>query len=97
VSETSYCQLDHLHAAAGCPAGEELTVSYLGREEFAPAGARQAMLQERYGFSCSCARCKLEAQAPQQLQQQLVDTYKQVMQVCGAAIADAVWLLPCVE
>jgi hypothetical protein len=64
-----------------CAAGEELTVSYLGREEFAPAGARQAVLQERYGFDCSCARCKLEAQAPKALQQQLLDTYRQVMQV----------------
>jgi hypothetical protein len=56
-------------------------VSYLGREEFAPAGARQAVLQERYGFDCSCARCQLEAQAPKQLQQQLLDTYRHVVQV----------------
>lgn len=66
-----------------CAAGEELTVSYLGREEFAPAGARQAVLQERYGFACGCARCQLESQAPRQLQQQLLDTYRQVMQVRG--------------
>jgi hypothetical protein len=63
--------------------GEELTVSYLGREEFAPAGTRQAVLQERYGFSCSCARCQLEAQAPKELQQQLLDTYRHVVQVGG--------------
>jgi hypothetical protein len=38
-------------------AGHELTVSYLGREDFAPAGARQAVLQERFGFVCDCPRC----------------------------------------
>lgn len=46
-------------------------------------GARQAVLQERYGFACGCARCQLESQAPRQLQQQLLDTYRQVMQVRG--------------
>jgi hypothetical protein len=72
----SVCRFSACHYA-----GEELTVSYLGREEFAPAGARQALLQERYGFDCSCARCQLEGQAPKQLQQQLLDTYRHVVQV----------------
>lgn len=40
--------------------GHELTVSYLGREDFAPAGARQALLQERFGFTCDCQRCRYE-------------------------------------
>lgn len=38
--------------------GQELTVSYLGREDFAPAGARRAVLQERFGFDCDCQRCR---------------------------------------
>jgi hypothetical protein len=33
-------------------------VSYLGREDFAPAGARRAVLQERFGFDCNCQRCR---------------------------------------
>lgn len=56
-------------------------MSYLGREEFAPAGARQAVLQERFGFSCSCARCQLEQRAPQQLQRSLEHVYATVMKV----------------
>lgn len=35
-------------------------MSYLGREDFAPAGARQALLQERFGFTCDCQRCRYE-------------------------------------
>lgn len=33
-------------------------MSYLGREDFAPAGARKAVLQERFGFDCNCQRCR---------------------------------------
>lgn len=47
------CTCTHTH-----PPGQELTVSYLGREDFAPAGARQAVLQERFGFECDCQRCR---------------------------------------
>ncbi|WIA19949.1 hypothetical protein OEZ85_005832 [Tetradesmus obliquus] len=79
-----------VRAVEDVAAGEELTVSYLGREEFAPAGARQAVLQERYGFACGCARCQLESQAPRQLQQQLLDTYRQVMQDLKPRFLEAV-------
>jgi hypothetical protein len=47
-------------------------------------GARQAVLQERYGFTCSCIRCQEEQQTPQQLQQLLQHVYLAVMQVSGA-------------
>lgn len=65
--------------------GDELVVSYLGREEFAPAAARQAVLQERYGFRCACPRCSLEQQVPRQLQQMVEQVYMEVMKVSGSA------------
>jgi hypothetical protein len=56
-------------------------VSYLGREEFAPAEARQAVLQERWGFQCSCERCTVEAAAPPELRATVNDAYARVMRV----------------
>lgn len=38
----------------------ELTISYLGRDEFAPASVRQEALAGRYGFKCKCRRCVTE-------------------------------------
>lgn len=47
-----------LNCALSPCTGQELTVSYLGREDFAPAAARKAVLQERFGFDCDCQRCR---------------------------------------
>jgi hypothetical protein len=58
-----------------------VTVSYLGREEFAPAGARQAVLEERWGFRCGCERCRVEAAAPEALVRVVDELYARVMQV----------------
>ncbi|KAG2489824.1 hypothetical protein HYH03_011627 [Edaphochlamys debaryana] len=55
--------------------GTELHVSYLGREDLAPRQVRQAALESRYGFRCDCARCRTEAELPQQLQELLVQLY----------------------
>eukprot|EP00879_Flechtneria_rotunda_P016441 GHRR01017205.1.p1 GENE.GHRR01017205.1~~GHRR01017205.1.p1 ORF type:complete len:287 (+),score=106.75 GHRR01017205.1:102-863(+) len=68
----------------------ELTASYLGREEFAPVGARQAVLQERFGFSCSCQRCRREQQLPGELQHGLAHIYATVMQELKPCFLDAV-------
>ncbi len=37
-------------------AGDELTVSYLGRQEFAPAAVRGQHLLDSHGFTCGCTR-----------------------------------------
>ncbi|KAF5829055.1 hypothetical protein DUNSADRAFT_16639 [Dunaliella salina] len=50
-----------VRAVRDVPAGEELTVSYLGREDFSPASARSRLLEERFGFTCRCPRCQLES------------------------------------
>lgn len=63
------------------PAGDEVAVSYLGREEFAPADARQEVLQQRWGFKCTCERCRVEAAAPQELRSVINESYVRVMQV----------------
>jgi hypothetical protein len=50
-----------VRAVADVEAGEEVSVSYLGREAFAPERARGAALRARYGIAaCGCARCALE-------------------------------------
>jgi hypothetical protein len=52
------CVMRAMHFQTVWLPGQELTVSYLGREDFAPAGARKAVLQERFGFDCDCQRCR---------------------------------------
>ncbi|GIM10715.1 hypothetical protein Vretimale_14286 [Volvox reticuliferus] len=56
--------------------GTELLISYLGREDFAPRQVRQAALQSRYGFTCDCARCRTEAELPEELQALLLELYE---------------------
>lgn len=67
--------------------GDELTISYLGREEFAPAAARQAVLHERWGFTCGCERCAVEAAAPREVTQAVENGYARVMQVSASEAA----------
>jgi len=45
-----------VRAAAPIRAGEEVTISYLGRPQLAPVGGRLARLKDDYGFGCSCPR-----------------------------------------
>lgn len=72
-------------------AGDEVTISYLGREEFAPAAARQAVLQERWGFECTCERCTVEAAAPKELSQAIAGCYARVMQVCVTYVSHTLY------
>jgi len=54
-----------VRAVSDVEAGEEVSVSYLGREAFAPERARAAALRARYGIAaCGCARCALERAQP---------------------------------
>eukprot|EP00878_Enallax_costatus_P030198 GHUV01032860.1.p1 GENE.GHUV01032860.1~~GHUV01032860.1.p1 ORF type:complete len:409 (+),score=151.25 GHUV01032860.1:126-1352(+) len=53
-----------LRTAVVVPAGQELTTSYLGAAGGLPAQQRQELLQNSYGFVCSCHRCKAEHTAP---------------------------------
>ncbi|GLI71587.1 hypothetical protein VaNZ11_016853 [Volvox africanus] len=55
--------------------GSELLISYLGREDLAPRQVRQAALQSRYGFACDCARCRTEAELPEELEALLEELY----------------------
>ncbi|KAF8063038.1 Orct2 [Scenedesmus sp. PABB004] len=72
------------------PAGEELLVSYLGREEYSPAPVRQALLAERFGFGCACSRCALEADAPRALTAAIRSAYDAVTQELKPAFMEAV-------
>ncbi|GIL66850.1 hypothetical protein Vafri_20243 [Volvox africanus] len=58
--------------------GSELLISYLGREDLAPRQVRQAALQSRYGFACDCARCRTEAELPEELQALLEELYNTI-------------------
>jgi hypothetical protein len=46
-----------MRATQQVPAGEELCVSYLGLQDWAPAAARGQHLLDTYGFRCNCPRC----------------------------------------
>ena len=47
-----------IHAAKAIPEDVEITMSYLSFEEvIQPCAMRTAMLQGRYGFTCSCHAC----------------------------------------
>ncbi|KAF6262337.1 hypothetical protein COO60DRAFT_649132 [Scenedesmus sp. NREL 46B-D3] len=50
-----------VRAAEDVPAGQQVSVSYLGPQLFAPAAVRQQELRQQWGFECGCARCKAEA------------------------------------
>ncbi|KAF8059148.1 hypothetical protein HT031_005320 [Scenedesmus sp. PABB004] len=49
-----------VRAAEALAAGEQVFLSYLGPQLFAPAGVRRAELAAQWGFECGCARCKAE-------------------------------------
>lgn len=46
-----------VRAAVDIPSGQELSLSYLGPQLFAPAAVRQQELQQQWEFHCSCNRC----------------------------------------
>ncbi|GFH27157.1 histone methyltransferase, partial [Haematococcus lacustris] len=54
-----------VRAARPIAAGEEVTISYLGRPQLQPATVRRARLLEDYGFECSCPRCVNELELDQ--------------------------------
>lgn len=49
-----------IHVIRDVAAGEELCITYLGENLYAPRAARQAQLLERFNFRCGCAACSLE-------------------------------------
>ena len=51
------------------------------------AGARQAVLQERYGFHCTCRRCTAESASPKAVLDRVNSTYIRLQQVGGGAPA----------
>ena len=52
------------HAAVNLAAGEELTVAYWGDEGCGVIQAeRKRKIQERFGFECACAKCRLTGAA----------------------------------
>ncbi|KXZ52440.1 hypothetical protein GPECTOR_9g484 [Gonium pectorale] len=64
-----------VRAVQHVPAGAELLVSYLGRDDLAPRQVRQSILRSRYGFTCDCARCRTEASLPDELGELLRQLY----------------------
>ncbi|WIA18501.1 hypothetical protein OEZ85_009954 [Tetradesmus obliquus] len=72
-----------VRAAEDIAAGQQVTLSYLGPQLFAPAAVRQEELRQQWGFDCGCARCKAEARyagsssssESTTLSQLLMDTY----------------------
>lgn len=52
----------HMHAHAHTRAGEEVTISYFGRELLAPLAVRAERTSSAHAFECGCRRCRHEAQ-----------------------------------
>uniref|UniRef100_A0A7S0UK48 SET domain-containing protein n=1 Tax=Polytomella parva TaxID=51329 RepID=A0A7S0UK48_9CHLO len=64
-----------VRAARPISAGEELTISYLGREDFSPLSERGKIIQERYKFQCNCFRCRMESALPPLVRGRLNDIH----------------------
>ena len=52
-----------IHALVDIAAGDEITISYLGSEQFSRRDERQAKLLDDFGFTCGCAKCTITAEA----------------------------------
>lgn len=63
----------------------------MGREQFAPLEARQAVLSERYAFTCTCPRCSAEGLVPQVVQEAVTQAYVTTMQASGSGEGYAWW------
>lgn len=60
------------------PAGQEVTISYLGRPQLKLLSTRHHHLQEQFGFKCSCQRCQLEEQCYGRMEGTLEDIQEEV-------------------
>ncbi len=49
-----------VRAASHITAGDEVSISYLGRPQLMPVELRIETLREDYGFTCECERCTAE-------------------------------------
>lgn len=58
--------------------GEEVTISYLGEDDFSPVAMRQEALGRRFGFRCDCPRCRLEESLPPSLTNLLHRIHKNI-------------------
>ncbi|GBF93797.1 hypothetical protein Rsub_06129 [Raphidocelis subcapitata] len=54
-----------VRAASAIPRGAQVTTSYLDSKGGVPLADRRRALDAAYGFTCRCARCKLEEGAPE--------------------------------
>ena len=67
-----------VRASSDLRQGEEVTISYLGEEDFSPVAMRQDVLSRRFGFLCDCPRCKLEHSLPPSLTNLLHNIHKNI-------------------
>ncbi|KAL6756515.1 hypothetical protein V8C86DRAFT_2646778 [Haematococcus lacustris] len=94
-STVSYLDRGHLITRItrrGVATGGELFTNFLGDMVMTPLHIRQASLQQRYGFTCTCPRCKAEAKLEPGLQQLIRDIYEsctdQVREELEAAVTE---------
>ena len=77
-----YCKENGIlvvRASKEIKAGEEISISYLGGEEdCSPVALRQDHLSRRFGFKCTCPRCKLEESLSPSLTALLHNTHTKV-------------------
>jgi hypothetical protein len=56
----------------------------MGREQLAPLEARQAVLAERYAFTCTCPRCSAEGLVPVGVQSAVSEAYVATLQASNS-------------
>ncbi|GAX75002.1 hypothetical protein CEUSTIGMA_g2448.t1 [Chlamydomonas eustigma] len=72
-----------IRAAGSIKAGDEVTISYLGRPQLVPVEMRIETLREDYGFTCECERCTAELVHMDKVQGHYEELYSRVAEDLG--------------
>ena len=72
-----------IRAAQDVAAGQEITISYLGRPQLDHVETRIDKLEEDYGFSCECERCTSELIHGEKLGDAFESFYEEVAEELG--------------
>ncbi|MEW5301046.1 MAG: hypothetical protein WDW38_009384 [Sanguina aurantia] len=78
-----------VRAATDVKAGDEVTISYMGRPQLTPVGDRLEHLQRDYGFICDCKRCTKESALAERLDECYDLLFEATEETLGPAFIDA--------
>ncbi|GFR47403.1 hypothetical protein Agub_g9120 [Astrephomene gubernaculifera] len=78
-----------VRAVRNIRAGEEVSISYLGRPQLLPFQRRMQALKEDYGFDCDCVRCTAEQAHYDKLDDVYLELFEAVEGKLGPAFLEA--------